>query len=247
MQSDAPRCVGVSVAVSVPYSSGQALQCWILIPLPAVSGFSPLFVGAGVAICARRSCMSSRCRFSPLFVGAGVAINNARNISGPEAVSVPYLSGQALQCSPRRRRENRRCQVSVPYLSGQALQSERVIAPPPLYQFQSPIRRGSRCNVDYGQPVTQLTEAFQSPIRRGSRCNAPLPPRTLAPPPSFSPLFVGAVVAILQAFAQVAEAEIVSVPYSSGQSLQWSKTGVNSTFCPNFVSTFCQGARQPTA
>jgi hypothetical protein len=29
--------------------------------------------------------------------------------------------------------------------------------------------------------------------------------------------------------------------------LQWSKTGVNSTFCPNFVSTFCQGARQPTA
>jgi len=33
----------------------------------------------------------------------------------------------------------------------------------------------------------------------------------------------------------------------SGQALEWHKTGVNSTFCPNFVSTFCQGARQPTA
>ena len=63
---------------------------------------------------------------------------------------------------------------------------------------------------------------FQSPIRRGSRCN------------EMQNVNINAVLS-------------VSVPYLSGQALQWHKTGVNSTFYPIFVSTFCQDARQLTA
>ena len=82
---------------------------------------------------------------------------------------------------------------------------------------------------------------------------------------SFSPLFVGAGVAISPSLVSPGRG-VVSVPYLSGQALQSAGGGVesvsvtvsvpylsgqalqlDSTLCPNFVSTFCQGARQPTA
>ena len=61
-------------AVSVPYSSGQALQYIKRNPCPSWGRFSPLFVGAGVAIPFSEAVLVARSRFSPLFVGAGVAI-----------------------------------------------------------------------------------------------------------------------------------------------------------------------------
>ena len=127
-------------------------------------GFSPLFVGAVVAIWHSRGTTPSLSCFSPLFVGAGVAME----LDHPSHVG-----------------------------------SE---------EFQSPICRGRRCNNET-LPANQYRGLFQSPIRRGSRCNRPLQPVSL-------PIEV-------------------SVPYSSGQSLQssaaphrhWSWHG----FSPLFV------------
>ena len=138
--------------------------------------------------------------------------------------------------------------------------------------FQSPISRGRRCNIQTAEQAVGIIR-FQSPICRGRRCNSSSSPLTESRCGSrFSPLFVGAGVAIAGDFVPVFHTQravsvpylsgqalqyssgriaiepcSVSVPYLSGQALQWHKTGVNSTFCPNFVSTFCQGARQPTA
>ena len=61
--------------------------------------------------------------------------------------------------------------VSVPYLSGQALQLNHLVADSGAEQFQSPICRGRRCNL---------------------LCRWP----SRSTPAGFSPLFVGAGVAI---------------------------------------------------
>ena len=85
-------------SVSVPYLSGQALQFryWTVL---------------------------EECgwRFSPLFVGAGVAIGCRARVRRVVDVSVPYLSGQALQYYEVHLDWTVNS-VSVPYSSGQALQ-----------------------------------------------------------------------------------------------------------------------------
>ena len=133
--------------------------------------FSPLFVGAVVAMQAGRVTREGRTGFSPLFVGAGVAIE---------------LPGWLVM----------HWRVSVPFLSGQALQFCRGIASPPSRRFQSPICRGRRCNrrqvsgstavwcfsplfVGAGVAIASVSpdgrwiRVFQSPICRGRRCNSP--------------------------------------------------------------------------
>ena len=64
-------------------------------------------------------------------------------------VSVPYLSGQALQ-SPAAEPAGDLDDVSVPYLSGQALQSHGDNTRHIILRFQSPICRGRRCNSTEG-------------------------------------------------------------------------------------------------
>ena len=86
--------------------------------------------------------------------------------------------------------------VSVPYFSGQALQLQSAwMHKWMVIMFQSPICRGRRCNVDWVEKeVSELV--FQSPICRGRRCNTPQDGSNIGPSYSFSPLFVGAGVAI---------------------------------------------------
>jgi len=60
-------------------------------------------------------------------------------------VSVPYSSGQSLQCKLAELLV-KVVQVSVPYLSGQALQSNCRAGWSCTGGFQSPICRGRRCN-----------------------------------------------------------------------------------------------------
>ena len=178
--------------------------------------------------------------FSPLFVGAGVAIYEDA-----------YPSRAV-------------CAVSVPYSSGQALQSEWLLLVPKADEFQSPICRGRRCNMNGIFPIwnrnrvsvpyssgqalqscascwkTCVRLTFQSPIRRGRRCNTRENAWRSAEAVSV-PYSSGQ--ALQSAGGGVESVSVtVSVPYLSGQALQ-----LDSTLCPNFVSTFCQGARQPTA
>ena len=133
--------------------------------------------------------------FSPLFVGAVVAMaKHLLAIELERLVSVPYSSGQALQWAGIRMRHTfflfqspisraRRCNLYAPVLY--------VVSLP----FQSPICRGRRCNVDWVEKeVSELV--FQSPICRGRRCNTPQDGSNIGPSYSFSPLFVGAGVAI---------------------------------------------------
>ena len=130
-------------------------------------------------------------------------------------------------------------------------------------EFQSPICRGRRCNNET-LPANQYRGLFQSPIRRGSRCNRPLQPVSLPIEVSvpyssgqslqssaaphrhwswhgFSPLFVGAVVAIRGVRVQSYATSVVSVPYSSGQSLQYGE--VREPDLIQFQSPICRGRR----
>ena len=133
-------------------------------------------------------------------------------------VSVPYSSGQSLQ-SDAPRCVGVSVAVSVPYSSGQSLQCEKPRLVARLGEFQSPIRRGSRCN-PFLPAATPGRPVFQSPIRRGRRCNAEarrarragtgvsvpylsgqalqsgIGSRFILPFYGFSPLFVGAGVAM---------------------------------------------------
>ena len=131
--------------------------------------FSPLFVGAVVAMQAGRVTREGRTGFSPLFVGAGVAIE---------------LPGWLVM----------HWRVSVPYLSGQALQFCRGIASPPSRRFQSPICRGRRCN---RRQVSGSTAVWCfSPLFVGAGVAIAREPGEEEALCGFSPLFVGAVVAI---------------------------------------------------
>ena len=108
--------------------------------------FSPLFVGAVVAIgiCSRRRLVNRKFQ-SPIRRGRRCNAGAVRPRPDFQAVSVPYLSGQALQscyCGGW----HSAFRVSVPYLSGQALQSMIVVLHDWPYGFQSPICRGRRCN-----------------------------------------------------------------------------------------------------
>ena len=107
--------------------------------------------------------------------------------------------------------------------------------------FQSPIRRGRRCNPgSLDGPGTRVLHV-SVPYLSGQALQFASGTRTVAECWRFSPLFVGAGVAMERAHRR-GQSLAVSVPYLSGQALQ-----LNSTFYPIFVSTFCQDARQLTA
>ena len=206
-------------------SSGQSVQHRVRHrrpPRPAA--FSPLVVGAigatyepGDGFNKIRRSFQSPCRrgnrcnwlqerpdaqftrpFSPLVVGAIGATSGWRGSSGGVYyLSVPLSSGQSVQ--PRGGVGiNLACStLSVPLSSGQSVQ-RRTLAPETVRKadFQSPCRRGNRCNNAGGSSCGAASAAFsplvvgaigatlhqkpgpqmvlgffQSPCRRGNRCN----------------------------------------------------------------------------
>ena len=82
--------------------------------------------------------------------------------------------------------------------------------------FQSPIHRGSNCNVESvrGECVVGV---FQSPIHRGSNCNKPTKHVANAEITAFSPLFIGEVTVTIIIFWSNNPPATLSVPYSSGK------------------------------
>ena len=88
-------------------------------------------------------------------------------------VSVPYLSGQALQFTSCTDGSDSRS-VSVPYLSGQALQLPAVI------------------------PLTEMLLHVSVPYLSGQALQSPADAHRDSPSRRFSPLFVGAGVAMAQ-------------------------------------------------
>ena len=203
--------------VSVPYSSGQSLQCDAVL-----IGGAPFLFQSPI----RRG---SRCN-------AGVVEPE----SADKQVSVPYSSGQSLQLARGHQPACRSIfadEVSVPYSSGQSLQSRPLRISragshsfSPLFVgagvamlrydqqyygaqlFQSPICRGRRCNIT-DPCIYMVPSLFQSPICRGRRCNwATRAPGLYRPG--------------------------VSVPYLSGQALQSASGGSWSTRTPSFSPLF---------
>ena len=184
-----------------------------------LAGFSPIFVGAVVAIVvSQHRCPPHLWFQSPIRRGGRCNCPGAGRGGGPLWFQSPIRRGgrcnrlaaleallqQAFQ-SPIRR--GGRCNawqcwvmwavvaVSVPYSSGRSLQfGNSVVASFTGEWFQSPIRRGGRCNIRYDQQYYSA-ELFQSPIRRGRRCNSSVSGCSKRRC-SFSPLFVGAGVAM---------------------------------------------------
>ena len=141
----------------------------------------------------------------------------------------------------------------------------RLAALESLLQFQSPIRRGRRCNEeveDYlrlmrgfqspicrGRRCNELAEAgvkeigwkFQSPICRGRRCNV-RPTHCISTGWMFqSPICRGRRCNALMTSPQISSI-CVSVPYLSGQALQWNElTDAGKALL--FQSPICRGRR----
>ena len=110
-------------------------------------------------------------------------------------VSVPYSSGLSLQERLTRATALASCAVSVPYSSGLSLQDGRTDADGAgVIEFQSPIHRGCHCR-DAGALEAGQPDKFQSPIHRGCHCRGHLE-------------------------RHEETGRVVSVPYSSGLSLQ---------------------------
>ena len=81
--------------------------------------------------------------------------------------------------------------------------------------FQSPFRRGNGCYTRYHRAAAVI-ETFQSPFRRGNGCYFASGFVIASYWSSFSPLFVGAMVATFH-FARRVGRRLLSVPFSSGQ------------------------------
>ena len=90
-------------------------------------------------------------------------------------VSVPYLSGQALQYEFEFHGDVELAMFQSPICRGRRCNRRGVSESSPRIMFQSPICRGRRCNLRGGEFTAPL-HAFQSPICRGRRCNNPMVP-----------------------------------------------------------------------
>ena len=209
----------------------------------SAGSFSPLFVGAGVAMYAPRIAFLLGGCFSPLFVGAGVAISAVRgSCCYGWMFQSPICRGRrcnAVMTSPQ---ISSIC-VSVPYLSGQALQWNELTDAGKALLFQSPICRGRRCNLRRCVSFSSCLCRF-SPLLVGAgvamRAARKLHQRA---PYRFSPLLVGAGVAIGGARADVQVHGRVSVPYLSGQALQYELLLMPAISANWFQSPICRGRR----
>ena len=111
------------------------------------SSFSPLFVGAVVAIqMVAGSGLGRKPCFSPLFVGAVVAMVDFGTYEATYVLGFSPLFVGAVVAIIAKRWDTVLVRVSVPYSSGQSLQCSPRFCWEAWMRFQSPIRRGSRCN-----------------------------------------------------------------------------------------------------
>ena len=139
---------------------------------------------------------------------------------GVSSVSIPFVSGQALQPtrSPGPVAER---SVSIPFVSGQALQHRRGYRPSTTwFWFQSPSYRGKHCNYHLTVVPDQSTKEFQSPSYRGKHCNRHPFPCLARFASSFNPLRIGASTATASQWCCTAHSLPVSIPFVSGQALQ---------------------------
>ena len=132
--------------------------------------------------------------FSPLFIGAMVATYGQETCYRQQGnqLSVPFSSGQWLL-----------------HLAGGLDSSASLF-------FQSPFHRGNGCYLNISSAYARRLETFQSPFHRGNGCYASIS-TTSVPSTSFSPLFIGAMVATVEIHNRQSSNNLLSVPFSSGQ------------------------------
>ena len=229
-------------SLSVPSSSGKSLQPRVT--RTASFGLPP---------------------FSPLFIGEDSSTVNAAYQRSDTYLSVPSSSGKSLQREHLVLRQATSLDFQSPLHRGSLFNRSsmtRVSAiliafQSPLHRgrlfntgltcsaasesvvFQSPLHRGSLFNDVERQPLTHADIAFQSPLHRGSLFNDALCDCASMRDASFSPLFIGEVSSTSEAIARCASRYCLSVPSSSGKSLQRSSTGSIAdalcTFSPLFI------------
>ncbi len=193
--------------------------------------------------CAGQSC-NAHLTFSPLFIGAVVASQSHRRNDPwfPQAFSPLFIGAVVASVNPGGGGSGNFAHLSVPYSSGPWLHLPALAGATRQYPcFQSPIHRGRGCIGCWCGDHQCNRRCFQSPIHRGRGCI--LMPWVLPPPPtpafqspihrgrgciilppvglqissfSFSPLFIGAVVASDCPPKWPYAPSVLSVPYSSG-------------------------------
>gem|GEM_PF-1312711 len=109
---------------------------------------------------------------SPIRRGNRCNIQQVRRGNKPISSFSPLLGG-AIGVTPGLSTQNFEGQIRFSPLLGGAIGVTMPPHPPSCnaLAFQSPIRRGNRCNNSVAQIHQMHLDRFQSPIRRGNRCN----------------------------------------------------------------------------
>src|SRR5579884_277804 len=177
-------------------------------------------------------------------------------------ISVPSSSGKSLQLSffyPRAPSRN----ISVPSSSGKSLQRRGSSALgrdsnyfSPLFigeitsttstpsedslksSFQSPLHRGNHFNAVI-DALKETESLFQSPLHRGNHFNRSCRASRAPSDPYFSPLFIGEITSTYCSLQHCSGHIVISVPSSSGKSLQplstHDRTFATQYFSPLFI------------
>src|SRR5579875_497316 len=190
--------------------------------------------------------MSPAQNFSPLFIGeitSTIAWRERRRRE--EVISVPSSSGKSLQPVERSTLDSSCDSISVPSSSGKSLQPATWYKIGTWSsEFQSPLHRGNHFNPcgfgflffllhDFSPlfigEITSTTPIqldalrlllFQSPLHRGNHFNRISNSTTGRRFPDFSPLFIGEITSTRSLRLPRSSGSEISVPSSSGKSLQ---------------------------
>ncbi len=154
-------------------------------------------------------------------------------------ISVPSSSGKSLQRSIGVEGCQRRA-ISVPSSSGKSLQPSEPYVQMVEVEFQSPLHRGSLFNLTTSSFATSLTNF--SPLFIGEVSSTDLALLSVSAESNFSPLFIGEVSSTSATCEPSCVRCSISVPSSSGKSLQPSAPPLSQTTKTQFQSPLHRGS-----
>src|SRR5581483_11659288 len=187
---------------------------------PADQSFSPLFIGEYSATPHPDQMIAIRVAFqSPLH--RGILCNHSA-WSSPAislCLSVPSSSGNTLQLSHPFRPAAPHWPFSPLFIGEYSATALRENVSRCTEAFQSPLHRGILCNDESASELNNVP-TFQSPLHRGILCNFLRLQLAGSAGEPFSPLFIGEYSATLRLPPHLKSQFSLSVPSSSGNTLQ---------------------------
>ncbi len=229
--------------VSVPFTSGSSLQLFLYdLEVDNLEGFSSLYIGI-LAATPNGRIISKVAETFQFPLHRDPRCNVFAKLVNQDAfrVSVPFTSGSSLQL-PVQEQILCRQSVSVPFTSGSSLQlfegaGSRQGSP----GFQFPLHRDPRCNSFCYLLLLLVLMLFQFPLHRDPRCNK-RSGVTFDGQYIVSVPFTSGSSLQLMKNSTVSRQNLVSVPFTSGSSLQLGFQKELTCFCIIVSVPFTSGS-----